>query len=319
MQNNQPVGGEKDRGNKLEAAVENYTGPEGITTKQLEAGLWYVEHKQLLRRILYGFLILTAAVSWTYTIYGFAYYLARGMAEDQLLAKQLVEINNIGHNYILQISARELVVSPVGVLRSTDKKYDLYAQIRNDNPAWWVEFDYYFIAEGRQTEKKHSYILPLEPKYLFALAQDFDSPPPSAALVMENIKWQRISPHQIKDWNDYYKKHLAISSADIKFTPAGLSPLSEKLNLNQLSFNAINNTAFNFWETGFTILLFRSGELANINHYILNDFMSGQKRFVELSWPGDIGQVDRVEIIPEINIMKDDIYIKYEGGVGQEK
>ena len=136
---------------------------------------------------------------------------------------------------------------------------------------------------------------------------------------MENIKWQRISPHKIPDWHDYYKKHLAISSADIKFTPAGLSPLSEKLNLNQLSFNAINNTAFNFWETGFTILLFRSGELANINHYILNDFMSGQKRFVELSWPGDIGQVDRVEIVPEINIMKDDIYIKYEGGVGQEK
>ena len=75
MQNNQPAGGEKDRGNKLEAATRNYTGPEGITTKQLEAGLWYVEHKQLLRRILYGFLILTAAVSWTYTIYGFAYYL----------------------------------------------------------------------------------------------------------------------------------------------------------------------------------------------------------------------------------------------------
>lgn len=319
QQNYPPAGGEKNRDKKFEAAVKNYTGPEGITTKQLEAGLWYVEHKQLLRRILYGFLILVSAVSWTYTIYGFAYYIARGMTEDQILAQQLVKTSSIGHDYVLQVSAKELAVSPVGILRSTDKKYDFYAQIRNDNQAWWAEFDYYFMTEGRPTAKTHSYILPLEPKYLFALAQDFDSPPAAAALIMENIKWQRISSHKIPDWHDYYEKRLAIKSADVKFTPASASPLSEKLNLNQLSFNAINQTAFNYWETGFTILLFRGGELANINHYILNDFMSGQKRFVELSWPGEIGWVDKVEIISEINIMKDDIYIKYEGGIGQEK
>jgi hypothetical protein len=47
--------------------------------------------------------------------------------------------------------------------------------------------------------------------------------------------------------------------------------------------------------------------------------MSGQKKSVEISWPGDLGWVDSVEIIPEINIMKDDIYIPYQGGVGQPK
>lgn len=303
----------------IETAAKNYTGPEGITTKQLEAGLWYVEHKQLLRRILYGFLIVVAAVSWTYTIYGFAYYLARGMDEDRIMVKQLVETNNIGHSYVLQISAKELAVTPVQVIRSADRKYDLYVQARNNNQDWWAEFDYYFITEGSQTEKAHGYILPSEAKYIFALAQDFNNSPAAATLVMENVKWQRISPHQIQDWSDYYKKHLAILSTDIKFTPAGSSPLSEKLNLNQLIFNVSNNTAFNYWETGFTILLYQAGSLVNINHYILNDFMSGQKRFVEISWSGAIGWVDKVEIIPEINIMKDDIYIKYEGGVGQEK
>lgn len=319
QQNNPPLDGEKTNDKKFEAAVKNYTGPEGITTKQLEVGLWYVEHKRLLRNILYGFLIVVGAVSWIYTIYGFAYYIARGMTEDQILAEQLVATNNIGHEYILQIGAKELVVSSVGVLRSTDKKYDLYSQARNDNQAWWIEFDYYFITEGRQTEPKHNYIFPLESKYLFALAQDFDSPPAAATLVMGNVKWRRISPHEIPDWDDYYKKRLDITSADIKFTPAGSSQLSEKLNLNQLSFSVANNTAFNYWETGFTIFLYQNGGLVNINHYLINDFMSGQTRFVELSWPGDIGQVDKVEIIPEINIMKDDIYIKYEGGVGQEK
>ncbi|MDO8668429.1 MAG: hypothetical protein Q7K35_05075 [bacterium] len=319
MDNNQTINQDNNQAKKLEAQLKNYTGPEGITTKQLEAGLWYVEHKQLLKKIIYGFLILVGAISWTYTIYGFAYYLARGMAEDDLLARQLVQTSGIGHNYVLQISAQKLAIGPVGAIRSSNGKYDLYVQARNDNQKWWVEFDYYFITAGQQTEKNHSYIFPLETKYLFALAESFTDSPSAAALVMENVRWGRINQHQIPNWNDYYKKHLDILTTDIKFTPAGLSALSEKLSLNQLSFNITNNTAFNYWETGFTLLLYRGGSLVNINHYILNDFMSGQKRFVEISWPGDIGQVDKVEIVPEVNIMENDIYIKYEGGIGEEK
>ena len=58
VNNNQPFNQnqEKNQAKNLEARFKNYTGPEGITTKQLEAGLWFVEHKQLLRRIIYGFL-----------------------------------------------------------------------------------------------------------------------------------------------------------------------------------------------------------------------------------------------------------------------
>jgi len=47
--------------------------------------------------------------------------------------------------------------------------------------------------------------------------------------------------------------------------------------------------------------------------------MSGENRPVQLSWPGNISRIDRVEIIPEINIMDDNIYIKYEGGIGEER
>lgn len=319
MANHQNFKSEKNKAKKFEAEFKNYTGPEGITTQQLEIGLWYVEHKQKLKMALIGLIIIAAAVSWAYTIYGFAYYLARGLNQDEILAKQLVETSSLGHDYVLSLSAKKLAVAPVGILQSADGKYDLYAQMENNNQKWWAEFDYYFIAAGRQTEKVHGYVLPLEAKYFFSLAKDFENPPAAAALILENVKWQRINPHQIQDWHDYYTKHLAIAIADVKFTPAAASPLSEKLNLNQLSFNAINQTAFNYWDTGFTILLFRDGGLVNLNHYILNDFMSGQKRLVAISWPGDIGQVDKVEIVPEINIMKDDIYIPYEGGIGQEK
>lgn len=319
MDNNQNFNQDKAKTKEIETKMKNYVSTEGITTKQLEAGLWYVEHKRQLKIILIGFLILISAVSWVYTIYGFAYYLARGMSEDDILTKQLVQVNGASHDYVVRVGAKDLAIGSVEIIKSSDKKYDLYTKLKNDNPKWWAEFDYYFMAAGRQTEKTKGYILPEEIKYLAALAQDFSYYPEGGQLIVENISWHRINQHEIADWEAYKNNHLNIESTDIKFVPANTSPLSEKLGLNQLSFNAINHTAYNYWSVGFVILFYSSDRITAINHYILNDFMSEQKRPIEISWSGDFGRADRIEIIPEINIMEDDIYIKYDGGIGQEK
>ncbi|MBI4778876.1 hypothetical protein HY797_00290 [Candidatus Falkowbacteria bacterium] len=316
---NQNLNQDEAKAKEIEEKMENYVSTEGITTKQLEIGLWYIEHKKQLKTALIGFLILISAISWSYTIYGFAYYIARGMGQDEILVKQLAQVNSVGHDYVMQVSAKDLMLSSVEIIKSSDKKYDLYVKLQNDNQKWWVEFDYYFIAAGRQTQKTRSYVLPADIKYLTALAEDFPYYPDDARLVIENITWRRINQHQIADWAIFKDSHLNIENTDLKFIPANASALSEKLSLNQLSFNAINHTAYNYWGVGFVILLYAGDRITAINHYVLNDFMSEQKRPVEISWPGDLGRADRVEIIPEINIMKDDIYIKYEGGVGQEK
>lgn len=304
---------------EIEKKVKSYVSTEGIATKQLEVGLWYIEHKKQFKMILIGFLIIMSVIFWVYGIYGLAYYIARGMNEDEILIKELVQVNGISHNYVKQISAKDLVMGPVEIIRLSDKKYDLYNKLKNDNLKWWAEFDYYFIAAGRQTQKTRGYILPKETRHLTALAQDLPYQPEDSRLIIENISWRRINQHQIADWQTYKNSRLNITGADIKFIPANANPLSEKLSLNQLSFTAVNQTAYNYWEAGFVILLYAGDRLIGINHYILNDFMSEQKRLVEISWPGNLSRADRIEIIPEINIMKDDIYIKYDGGIGQEK
>lgn len=304
---------------EIEKKLESYVSTEGIATKQLEIGLWYIEHKKQFKMILIGFLILASAIFWAYGIYGFAYYIARGMNEDEILTKELVQVNGISHNYVKQISAKDLIMGPVEIINLSDKKYDLYDKLKNDNLKWWAEFDYYFVAAGRQTQKTKAYVLPEDTRYLTALAQDLPYEPQDSRLIIENISWHRINQHQIADWQAYKNSRLNITAADIKFIPANASPLSEKLSLNQLSFTAVNNTAYNYWEVGFAILLYAGDRLTGINHYVLNDFMSEQKRLVEISWPGNLNRTDRIEIIPEINIMKDDIYIKYDGGIGQEK
>lgn len=304
---------------ELEKKVKNYVSVEGVSTKRLEIGLWYIEHKKQFKMILIGFLIIMSAISWVYGIYGFVYYIARGLNEDEILTKELVQVNGVSHNYVKQISAKNLVISPVEIIRLPDKKYDLYDKLKNDNLKWWAEFDYYFIAADRQTQKTKGYILPEETRYLTALAQNLPYQPEDSRLIIENISWRRINQHKIADWQTYKNSRLNITGADIKFIPANANPLSEKLSLNQLSFTAVNHTAYNYWEVGFVILLYSGERITGINHYVLSDFMSEQKRLVEISWPGNLSRADRVEIIPEINIMKDDIYIKYDGGIGQEK
>lgn len=299
--------------------IEKYKDVEGLSTKKLNFGLWYVKHCRQLRLLLIIFLIITASISWAYTIYGFAYYIIRGMNEDERLIREMANTNIIGHDYVEQISARDLKYYPIKVLNSTQGKYDFIVQIQNPNQKWSAEFDYYFLAGGKKVNRAKGFILYGETKYFMALAQEFSRKPAAVKLVIENISWSRINQHKIADWREFRNNHLNIITKDIEFKPGRQSGLSEKVSLNQLDFTAINKTVYNYWDVSFMILLYQGQNIININKYSISDFMSGQERQIQVVWSGKIVRVGSIEIIPEINIMDGDNYIKYEGGIGEEK
>ncbi|MEK7203359.1 MAG: hypothetical protein AAB653_03520 [Patescibacteria group bacterium] len=315
MKNGFPINKEKAAKDNIDQQIKKFQDLEGLSVNKLNFGLWYVEHIKKLRLIMIIFLIVISITSWAFTIYGFAYYIARGMNEDEIMVRQLVEINTIGHDYLARLFVNNLIMYPAQILPSTNKKYDLLAQIKNNNPKSWGKFNYYFLVNNQKTKQQSDFILPGESKYLFALAQDFSYQPAGVQLVIENLNWQKINQHQIADWQDYYNSHYNIINTDIKFIPASRSELSQKLGLNQLSYNSYNKTPYNYWQVDYSILLFSNNTIINVNRYTLMYFMSGQTRLIQLSWPGNIGRVDEVKIIPDINIMDKNIYIKYEGKV----
>lgn len=301
---------------QMKSRVENYRDIEGISTKSLNLGLWYVEHRRHMRLALIIFLIAFSGVTWAYTIYGFAYYIAQGMKNDDALLAELVKGGSIGHEYVEQTAAKNLTYfAPLAFY--TNGKYDFAAEVKNPNQKWWAEFDYYFSSGSSKTKVERGFILPGEDKFVLSLAQDV--PSGQAQFIVENISWRRISQHKIPDWQDYYDSHLNFQNKNAAFAQASQSGLSEKLNLNQLSFTTTNKTAYNYWEARFSILLYSGSTIVGVNQYTISDYMSGQSRDVNMSWPGNFGRVDKVEIIPDLNIMKDGIYIEYEGGIGQEK
>ena len=299
--------------------LEQFHGPDSASLKKLTFGLWLIEHRRWFKRVGYGLLIITGAISWTYTIYGFAEYIFRGMSEEELLQRQLVESQTIGHDFLLQQSAQNLIFGPVQFFGLTERRYDLVAQVRNPNEKWRAEFDYYFLVAGQTTAKKAGYIFPGETKYLIALAQELTARPANPQLIIENLRWQRINQHQYPNWSEYYNNHLNFEIKEVKFVPAAANELSGKIGLNQLNFHVTNKTPYNYWQVDFIILLYRASNLVNVNQYSLTDFMSGESRQVQTNWPGSIGRVDRVEILPELNFLDKNIYFKFEGGVGEEK
>ena len=311
-----------DENGKKEKIIDldkEFRDTEGITEKKLNAGLWYVEHRRKLRVFFISFLILLAVTSWAYTIYGYAYYLTRGMDEDEALARQIVQSDVANHDYMVSIAPREFKYQPVGVLKSDGKQYDLFTKIDNSNDKYWAEFDYYFLAGGREVGRAHAFILPAESKYLMALAEEFAAKPTNAQLKIENISWRRLNAHIIPDWADFKRKRLDIAVGDVQFIPGRSSGLSEKLNFNDLKFSVVNNSAYNFWEVDFSILLYSGANVVSANSYSLTELMSGEKREVALAWPASLPQVSKVAVVPEINIMDESAYIKYEGGTGREK
>lgn len=306
--------------NKIENNnISKYKDTEGITTEKLNFGLWIVEHKKLFYKILILFLIFISAILWSYSIYGFAYYIVKGMKEDEILVKNMLEVNTIGHEYIKKYSAGDLIYSTVSVLKAKQDTYDFFVLVKNQNEKYWASFDYCFLEQGKEFECNSSFILPNEEKYLLSLSNEFMKRPVNSQFITKNIYWKRINLHKIHDWDKFKNEIINFDINDVEFKVAQESGLSEKLNLNILKFTAINNTPYNYWEVSFNILLHSGNSIIGVNRYTLSEFMSGDKENVQLSWSGEMGRVSLTEIIPDINIMRDDIYIKYDGGIGEQK
>jgi len=302
-----------------EIDINRYQSQDSPSSSKMEIGLWLLDNREHLRKALIILLTAVSAISWSYTIYGFAYYLAKGMNDDELLTKQLVETKTLGHEYILALAPKDLSYSPVQIFRSEESKYDFIAEIKNPNEKHWANFKYCFYEQNQEVECGTNFILPGETKNLIALAKNFNYLPREASLAIKEVSWQKINTRQISDWGSYRDDRLDFVFEGVNFKPAAMSGLSEKLNLNALEFSASNKTAFNYWEVPLDIFFYNGNTLIGVNQYVLPEFMSKEKRDVKISWLGNLGGVNSVKIIPDLNIFKDGIYIKYEGEIGEEK
>jgi hypothetical protein len=287
----------------------------GMTTKKLDVGLWFVKSKKTFIKIFIVFLIIISAISWSYSIYHFAYYIAKGMQEDQQLLNDMIDTNIISHSYLVQISAKNLSASSVFVFPLGDNKYDFLIELKNPNDAYWADFynDTENIICGT------SFLMPNENKNIIELAKEINSGSKSVNFTIGKLSWRRLDLHKYPNWENFKNTHMNISIENSDFKSIVQSGLSDKLGYNSLTFTAHNKTPYNYWEVDFNIILKRSGKMISINKYNLQEFISGETKNLEINWPGKLSSISDISITPIINILNNNNYIDFEGDPTLEK
>jgi hypothetical protein len=294
-----------------QAKAEQYKDPEGLSIKKLEFALWFTENKFKLYKLLASILLFIGVATWGYTLYNFGYYYVVGIDQDKLLANQIAQTPGIDHEYILSVSARNLLAGATQVLETANGKYDLVGEVENVNPRHWGLITYHFVVNGTPTEKADMFILPSESKHLLQLGQEFAGRPSNAELVIDNVGWQRVSKKTIPDWPAFKAKFLNFEITDKKFTPARTSGLSEKLSLSQLSFIAINRTTYNYLRVNFDAFIYVGQTLVGVNRFSIDNFQSDETREVAANFLGQFSRADNIEIVPNVNILDARNFLKF--------
>lgn len=296
--------------------IDKYQDPSGLNLKKLRFGLWYLERRHRFYLGLVGFLIFINSILWLYSIYNIVDYIFFGMAQNNKLLEELAAPKNELNEYTRANQPQALQISEPLILKA-DSKTDLAVKIINPNLGHRVDFDYYFLINNGETAHKTGFIFPSETKYFVSLGQE--GVDKNAQFILVNLRWQRINKHLISDFSSFKNDRLNMIISDIEFIPANNSGLSEKINLNRFKFNAVNNSAYNYWQAKFIIVLQGAYGPIGFNEYSFAEFMSGQKRKAEISWPGSLPAVNDIEIISDIDFMDENNYLLPDGGEGRLK
>ena len=299
---------DKQNSSRSSASLDRFeTEVEGVSMKTLEAGLWWTKNRQNLKVAFIILLVLVGLISWGYTLYGFGYYLLVGMNADNQMITDLVQSKTVGQDYLNQGLAKNLSLSTVSYLVNGDK-YDLYLQISNPNLRWWATFDYCFTRSDGEKSCGSDFILPQGKKYVISLAQSFSSSPNDLTFSFSNFTWNKIDNHRIADWNSYQNARLDLVVKDQLFTPAEANAASEKIGLNNLTFNLTDDSAYSFYEVPLDIILTSGTQIVYIDRYTLSDLTSFESRDIKITWPGSIANVTGINITPDLNILDQGVY-----------
>jgi hypothetical protein len=288
----------KDKNVNKEIDLKKYNDPSGLSLQEMNFGLWLSEHRQQFLKILTIFLIILCAGLFIFSSYNYVIYFMSNSRQSSVTSVTSPR----------QVAA-DLAIAPIQIF-SYSTSSDLVALVTNPNDKFTATFQYCFKQGTQDLSCGQGYIMPGEKKYILALGQTV-SDPSSLSFTTSNMFWQRLDGHKIPDWNTYATSRLNFLVSNLNFASGAASGLSNKLELNTLSFTIKNQTAYSYYEAPLNILLFNGSDLVGVNRYLLENFQTGQSRDIKLSWPGNLSSVSQTQVVPDINLLDSGVYQSY--------
>ncbi|OGH69796.1 MAG: hypothetical protein A2754_03385 [Candidatus Magasanikbacteria bacterium RIFCSPHIGHO2_01_FULL_47_8] len=290
-------------GKEKKVNYQTYVDPTGeLDSKKLGWGIWYVEHRLLLYRILLIGLIVLSAIFWLFSLWKLGDYLIFGYAADQRLHQNLSRFSNY------TLSQPHFAPAPVSIVSTQilpggKDKYDAVAEIINPNDHWLVKFNYYFIVGGARTQTQTTFLLPNEDRLVGTLGL---TDAQEATLILENITWTRISAHTVPNPKTWQADRLNFEVTDFGFNAL---QTTESPNAHAITFTFTNNSPFNYVNPKFYVGLYSQDSLVGVLPLQLPSFNSLEVKKIDLRSFVSSLSVDSVKVFPMINVYDPAVYL----------
>jgi len=267
--------------------------------------LWFLKNRKIF---FVSFIFFLAAISvflYSYFFYNLYDYI-RYSDEER---RSLQELSSTEVSPGASRLANPIQESIVQSFFHNDK-YDFVAKVKNPNNNFFANITYCFVDNGQELACSGSILFPDEDKYLLILSVKLDSRPNNLKFIIKNISWERVDIRKYQNWPNYYSERVNFLINDIEFSSIP-APDSSLKSSNNLSFSIKNNSPYNYWSLPLSIIIFNRSNIIGINKYTISEFMSLESKKVNLSWSNSISSSDKIEIIPDLNILQENNYIKY--------
>lgn len=286
--------------------IKMYTDPTGeFDNKQLRYGIWFLKNKVAMYRTIVTLLVLVNLGLWSYSLINWAVYLIT-YPEHKAFEQTLGDFPDYTA-LNARIAAVPLQVRSTGILPGGSETYDAVSEAVNPNPKYFSFFDYYYVINGTSTQRRTTFLLPGQASLIaeFGLPSEFADASP--VLKIENVRWQKISAHQMSDVILWQNNRINFAVDNFAFESEYSQP--DGVKANRITFDLKNDSAFSYKAPQFYVGLYSDGGLAGIMPLELDNFWSMETRKVDLRNFVSGFLADSAVVYPLINIYDSGVYL----------
>lgn len=285
--------------------ADDINKPNKISNFQLKLGYWYVSHKLQLKKLLAIFLVILCVVSYGYVIYRLFTMLIIDYQPQKKMINSLAGDNYIDYQYFHQAQGpADLQLLKSDIITGREKRYDFVAKIKNPNPNFVIkQGTLQLMNNGEVIKEKSFFVFPQEEKYVGILGQELENSD-QTALRISKTSWLRYH-----NFEEFKASRFNFLVNDIDFVPSRELKIKGDLPVSTLNFILVNDTAYSYWQVGVWMILISGDRVAGANYLILDEFLAGESRAVEMRWYESLPAINKIEVLSEVNILDPNSYM----------
>ena len=273
-----------------------------FTSDELKLSFWYVGNKALLYKIA---VISLAVINVGFFIFGawkWGVYLWQWPQSQKLQQSLSASVDYAGMH--THVAAQPIQIINTQNFFSRPNKFDAVAELVNPNSRFLIKFDYYFLIDGAKTAPQKTFLLPGENRFVAGLGiEGATSGVPT--VVLENIRYQRISTHQIPDLASWQSYRLNFQVSNFIFLK---SLAQEGGNTDAVQFKLTNGSPYNYTDVDFYVALLQNNEMVGILPLHVDSIQSLETKNIDLRNFAPNLNITEIALYPIINIYDEQGY-----------